>query len=71
MEDLERHGSVDLKDHVDKFFADKIGTMPERELVVIAASDYCARFCVPGSDYRNTFDNITILNVASLYVRLN
>tara|TARA_R110001583_G_scaffold111387_1_gene260430 strand:+ start:138 stop:479 length:342 start_codon:yes stop_codon:yes gene_type:complete len=64
-------GIQELCHHIDEFFSDKIGTIPERELAVIAASDYCKRNMISGSDYRNTFDNLTILHVASLYVRVN
>ncbi len=64
-------GIQELCHHIDTFFKDKIGTIPERELVVIAASDYCKRNMIDGSDYRNTFDNLTLLHVASLYVPAN
>ena len=64
-------GIQELCHHIDEFFSDRIGSISERELAVIAASDYCKRYMINGSDYRNTFDNLTILHVASLYARIN
>ena len=61
-------GIQELCHHIDEFFADKIGTIPERELAVLAASDYCKRYLVDGADYRNTFDNLTILHLSLIHI---
>jgi hypothetical protein len=62
-------GVQELSDHIEKFFSDKIGAVTEKDLAVIAAADYCKRYCVPGSSWQDRFDNLTILHVASLYAR--
>jgi len=60
-------GVQELAHHIEKFFADSIGNIPEKELAIVAAADYVRRYCVPGAHYSGTFANEVILHAASLF----
>ena len=64
---LREQAIQELTHHIEKFFLNTIGLLPERELVLMAAKDYANKYCVAGSDYRETFDNEVLLAVASQY----
>jgi hypothetical protein len=65
---MQEQAIQELGHHIEKFFLNTVGLLPERELVLMAAKDYTNKYCVAGSDYRKTFDNEILLAVASQYV---
>jgi len=61
----------ELQHHIDTHFQHKIGQIPERELVILAADDWMKRTFHEESDYRTFFSNTAIMLTASLYVQVN
>jgi len=64
---IQDQGVQELAHHIETYFAEYIGHIPEKELCIMAACNYVKRYCVIGAQYQDTFDNITILHTAALF----